>query len=61
MLCCVFYKNELIGRFHKKEKAIQYLMDRCWFDDDDMNNVSIKTMTKEEYYEYCRKMLDNTI
>ena len=57
-LYCVFYKKEIIGRFRRKEKAIEYLVD-CWH--NGMNHVFMKTMTKEEYEKYCKKMIDNII
>ena len=53
-LYCIFYKEDIIGRFRRKEKAIEYLMD-CWL--NGMDNASMKIMTKEEYINYCKKGL----
>ena len=66
MLYCVFYKDELIGRFKTQEKAIEYFED-IWINGIGFSKSSLilKTMTKEEYENYCKdflkKILDDTI
>ena len=55
MLYCVFNNKNIIGRFKREDKAIKYMMD-CQF--NGMNKVKIKSMTKEEYLTYMKKMLD---
>lgn len=65
MLYCVFYKDELIGRFKTREKAIEYFED-MWINGIGLSkpSLTLKTMTKEEYENYCKdflkKILDDT-
>ena len=56
-LYCVFQGDKyIVGRFHKKKDAINYMID-CWF--DGMENLKVKTMTGEEYTEYMEEWLKN--
>ena len=52
-LFCVFQKDNLIGCFLDKKKAINHMID-CWF--DGMENVYIQTMTMtlKEYEEWIK-------
>lgn len=55
MLYCVFNsEGDIVGRFKKKEKAINYLIDR-WFDGHE--NEKVKEMTKEEYLKYTEQLI----
>ena len=56
MLYCIFFGNEIIGRFRRKEKAINYLID-CWMDGKE--KVTMRSMTKEEYQNYMKNLLTN--
>jgi len=55
-LYCVLYKENIIGRFRTKEKAIDFLCD-CWFDGWS-DGYKIKTFTEEEYLDYTKKLID---
>ena len=55
MLYCIFLEKEIIGRFLRKEAAINYLID-CWMDG---KNVIMRLMTKEEYQNYMKNLLTN--
>lgn len=54
MLYCIFYNEEIIGRFLNKDKAISYLID-LWF--EGISNATIKTMTKKEYENYVKILI----
>ena len=56
MLYCVFFEKEIIGRFHRKGDAINYLFD-CWM--NGRKNVTMRVMTKEEYKNYMKNLLTN--
>ena len=51
---CVFYKNEIIGRFLRKEKALYYMIE-C------LTNRGIQTdlqeMSKEKYKNYMENLI----
>lgn len=53
-LFCVFQKDELIGVFFNKKKAINHMID-CW--SDGMENIHIQTMTMtlKEYEKWITK------
>lgn len=56
MLYLVLYHDRIIGRFKdNKEKAINYMID-CWF--DGLDDVTLKTATKEEYLEMKKEYLE---
>ena len=57
MLYCVFCKNEIIGRFHKRDTAIEYLI-QCWV--DGYNYLKLKEMTSEEYVSYMEFLIKNS-
>jgi len=59
LLYCVFYKKEIIGRFRRKEKAINYFMD-CKLNGE-ITNITIKEMSKKEYENYCKKFLEELL
>ena len=53
-LYCVFQKDDLIGCFLNKKKAINYMID-CWFDGMENVHIRIMTMTLKEYEEWIKK------
>lgn len=55
MLYCVFSGKEIIGRFKSKEHAIHYWESCCL--NNHYSNVTMKTMTIEEYKTYMEKLL----
>lgn len=59
LLYCVFYKKEIIGRFLRKEKAINYFLDLKL--NGEITDITIKVMSKEEYEDYCKKFLEELL
>lgn len=56
MLYCVFFEKEIIGRFLRKGDAINYFFG-CWM--NGRKNVTMRSMTKEEYQNYMKNLLTN--
>ena len=49
-LWVVYKRDRMIGCFHSKEKATNYMMD-LWF--DGVENVRIKKVSLDEYKKMC--------
>ena len=57
MLYCVFSGEEIIGRFKRKEKAIDCMFDFLF----EGMKVIMKPMTKNEYREYMEKQISTNL
>ena len=55
MLYCVLSGKEIIGRFKSKERATHYWASCCL--NNYYSNVTMKTMTIEEYKTYTENLL----
>lgn len=53
MLYCIFSGEKIIGRFKRKEKAINCMLD-FWFDGME---VTMRSMSKQEYREYMEEQI----
>jgi hypothetical protein len=51
-LWIVYEKDKIVGCFHSKKRATDFMMD-LWFGFDGMGNVKIKEISLDEYRKMC--------